>query len=700
MSTDSCISGSMRPLLRRDVIFGDTGFGVYVRGEDEGLVLQGKTVYKWLKTVAPLLDGKRTMDELRSMLSKSQREMLEKLVVALADRNLVRDDEPEDESVLPIDISEKYASQISFIHHFVTCPRRRFDKFRNARVVAVGDTAMLRAAVKMLHANGNEAAEVVSSLDGLNLDAFDAVLVDCDAVGASCIFQLERHAKEAEVLLIPAMTLGQRSFVGPALGAPTSPRWATVLARLAGSLPREQAIQLHQRAMFGQLLPYSAPSHTLAGMLGTMLGFDIFRYFTGCLAPEVSNRLIIQNHETMDLTAETVLAHPLSYEDEAKALEPFDVDEFVADLDAAAIPCDLRQGPEQHDEVSDYMPILGFYTGLIHDLTDDGVEQSPVKVSSGTVVQIVQPGMTAPDRCSLSAFNLHTPLQARCTLVMNAAIAHAETWGNLEYSQNVEAEIQPQQLVSWLGSAHEDFPDRSVVGVSLRSGATITVPAAAAFPLSPENRNVWFESDYVGTGAGRSLASAAREAILSAISDLALREALKSASNLPTVDLSAATDDSDLGFLRNTLNIMELSCTLVDVSRPGLGATMLGFLPGVTPEVRTAPTMREAAVEVLTNLVGRAQTEQDTAAFGLLTDLDTAGLPIGTDTIPHNDTRHDSKMSEIVSELKMSFDPILVETTTNDLELCSLRTVRVLLAADSASSDKEVRTKAASPLAI
>ena len=36
MSTDSCISGSMRPLLRRDVIFGDTGFGVYVRGEDEG----------------------------------------------------------------------------------------------------------------------------------------------------------------------------------------------------------------------------------------------------------------------------------------------------------------------------------------------------------------------------------------------------------------------------------------------------------------------------------------------------------------------------------------------------------------------------------------------------------------------------------------------------------------------------------------
>ena len=47
-------------------------------------------------------------------------------------------------------------------------------------------------------------------------------------------------------------------------------------------------------------------------------------------------------------------------------------------------------------------------------------------------------------------------------------------------------------------------------------------------------------------------------------------------------------------------------------------------------------------------------------------------------------------MSEIVSELKMSFDPILVETTTNDLELCSLRTVRVLLAADSVSSDKEV----------
>lgn len=119
------------------------------------------------------------------MLSESQAEMLEKLVIALANRNLVRDDEPEDESVLPADISEKYASQISLIHHFVGGPRRRFDKFRNARVVAVGDTAMIRATVKMLHANGNESAEVMNSLDGLNLDAFDAVLIDCDAVGAS-----------------------------------------------------------------------------------------------------------------------------------------------------------------------------------------------------------------------------------------------------------------------------------------------------------------------------------------------------------------------------------------------------------------------------------------------------------------------------------------------------------------------------------
>lgn len=688
MSTEAGFSGSMRPLLRRDVIFGDTGFGVYIRGEDEGLVLKGKTVYKWLKTVAPLLNGKRTLGELRTMLSESQAEMLEKLVLALANRNLVRDDDPEDESVLPANISKKYASQISLIHHFVGGPRRRFDKFRNARVVAVGDTAMIRAAVKMLHANGNESAEVMNSLDGLNLDAFDAVLIDCDAVGASCIFQLEEQAKGAEVIIIPAMTIGQRSFVGPALGTPTSPRWATVLARLAGGLPLEQAVQLHQRVLFGQLLPYSAPSHTLAGMLGTMLGFDIFRYFTGCLDPEVSNRLIIQNHETMDLTAEAILEHPLSYEDEAKTPELFDIDEFVAELDAVAIPCDLRQGPEQHDEVNDYMPILGFYTGLIPKLTDDDSEQSPVKVSSGTVVQIVQPGMTAPDRCSLSAYNLHTPLQARCTLVMNAAIAHADTWGNLEYGQDIEAEIQPQQLVSWLGSAHDDFPVRSVAGVSLRSGGTITVPAAAAFPLSPENRNVWFENDYVGTGAGRSLASAAREAILSVISDLALRKALKSASDLPTVDLSAAADESDLGFLRNTLNIMKMSYTLVDISQPGLGVTVLGFLPGVAPEVRTAPTMREAVVEVLTNLVGRVQTNDNSAAFGLLTDLDTTGLPIGSETIPHDFSRHDSKMSEIVSELKTSFDPILVETTTNDLALCSLRTVRVLLAADSASPDK------------
>ena len=687
MPTEARIAGSMHPLLRRDVIFGDTGFGVYVRGEDEGVVLKGKTVYKWLKTIAPLLDGKRTLDELRSMLSDSQAIMLEKLLVALLDRNLLRDDEPEDESILPAEISEKYASQISFIHHFVSGPRARFEKFRNARIVAVGDTAMLRAAVNMLHANGNELTEIKESLIGLNVADYDAILVDGDAVGTSCIFQLDEQAQDAEVLIIPSMTLGQRSFVGPALGTRTSPRWTTVLARLAGGLPPEQTVQLHQRALYGQLMPYSAPSHTLAGMLGTMIGFNIFRYFTGCLDVELSNRLIVQNHETMDMTAEVVLDHPISYRDDAKSLKPFNVIEFIHELDAVDIPCTLRQGREQHDEVADYMPIFCFYTGLIHNLTDDSSDQSPVKVSSGTVVQIVRPGMTTPDRYSVSAYHLHTPLQARCALVMKAAIAHAETWGNLEYCQDAEAEVQPQRLISWLGSAHDDFPARSVAGVSLRSGESITVPAAAAFPLSPENRNVWFETDYVGTGAGRNLISAAREAILSATSDLALRMALKSASDLPTIDLSAAKDESELGFLRNTLNVMGVPYTMVDISRPGLGATVLGFIPGVTPEIRTAPTLSEAAVEVLTNLVGRVQNNDSSAACGLLADLDVAGVPLGSTTVSHDFSGHDSTMSTIVSELKTNFDPILVETTTNDLAQCSLRTVRVLLVVDSAVSN-------------
>ncbi|MFD0599545.1 hypothetical protein ACFQZ4_50510 [Catellatospora coxensis] len=54
----------VRPRLRHDVVFADTGFGAFVRNTDTGFLIRGKSAYRWLATLVPYFDGQATVAEL------------------------------------------------------------------------------------------------------------------------------------------------------------------------------------------------------------------------------------------------------------------------------------------------------------------------------------------------------------------------------------------------------------------------------------------------------------------------------------------------------------------------------------------------------------------------------------------------------------------------------------------------------------
>ena len=677
------VADDVRPLLRRDVLFGDTGNGVFIRHAEDAFVLKGRTVYRWLSAVAPLLDGRRTMAELVQALPAPQADMFTSLVETLLERGFARQDEADDPMCLDEDTRTRFASQIAYIHHFAGRPHERFKRFLNARVALVGHGNLTAAARHMLEANG--CGEVVDiAADELDAAQWDAIIVDADVVGLPAVSRIAAELAEGGPVVLPVFSLGGRSFAGPQLDASERPGWTSLIERLALGLDADDAAHLRLRQMHSEVGPLSQAPAPMRAMLGTALAYDVFRIITGCLPADTESTLIVQNHETLDLSVERLLPHPLEGQ---PALEELPADPAAVDLE------DLRRGLAEvddlgvvradsglHDQVDAHLLLANHFTGLIRDMHDLDLDQSPVKVAVLEASGIAAVDDPMPRRRRLTTFHLHTPLQARLAAIKAAALAHAETWGATLHVRDGAAQVGGKAITTGLSG---DEGDRHVPGTSLRDGTATTVPSAAAFPLSTENRLGRYEAGW-GAGAGKDLPEAVHAALLSAVSHLAVREAAGRAEELSSIDRNSLGGTPEMDFLNSTCTRLGIDPVLVDISVPGVGRTVLARA-GEQSHVVTAATLRQAASNALVDLLGHNQYPHEAAVPSLLADL---MVSVTGDATPA-EAMDEGTSLDLLDGLCERFDPILVDLTTPDLALSGIRTVRVLLAAASSRSGED-----------
>src|SRR5690348_8284381 len=137
------ISGldAVRPRLRHDVVFADTGEGVFLHHADGGFVLRGRSAYRWVSSLFPYMTGEHTVGELCDGLSDERRVMVEDIIRTLLDRGLVRDRLPAGTGEDLADaVRERFAPQLNFIEHYADDAAAKYQHFRESRILVVGGT--------------------------------------------------------------------------------------------------------------------------------------------------------------------------------------------------------------------------------------------------------------------------------------------------------------------------------------------------------------------------------------------------------------------------------------------------------------------------------------------------------------------------------------------------------------------------------
>jgi molybdopterin-synthase adenylyltransferase len=150
--------------------------------EDNRLVIRGRSFPEFLERVVPLLDGRRTLDQVTEKASDLfERDDLEQTIVLLAEQGIVADAE----QLAPRFVdAERLGPQLSYLHEVGPAPALVVDRLARARVTVVGLGAVgAVAATALAAANVGQVRCVDDSLVSA-ADPYLAQLFGLDDVGS------------------------------------------------------------------------------------------------------------------------------------------------------------------------------------------------------------------------------------------------------------------------------------------------------------------------------------------------------------------------------------------------------------------------------------------------------------------------------------------------------------------------------------
>ncbi|MEV5780789.1 TOMM precursor leader peptide-binding protein [Streptomyces sp. NPDC052287] len=684
-------------------------------------------------------------------------------------------------------VVKRFAHQLDYLDHYADDAPGRFLRFRSTPVAVLGDDALARWAALGLLRNGCAAVAVtepdmahdvlshelhgvegtadldaeaaalaeagcaprlvrlpapataaspaevppaagVSSADGTygwqDLDGWDTVLV----TGASGRRQLLRLLAEGVPTgrrLLGAWTFGHRAVVGPVMTAGAPGCWCCAVLRLGAGSDAADSAELW--ASVGPAAPLGAPAPDLtgplAGMLGNLLAFEVFRLTTEALPAETRHQIVVQDLDSLDVLTEPLLPHPrcpycaageTGVAEEAGGTEDSGGIENTGAAEPAALPGGMLRTPHPDDEpvaapadgaadedtAKTLLAALEQRSVLVHEragvftaFADEDWEQTPLKVS--TVLLGIVPGRTR----RISAADVHTVAGARLTALFRAAEVYAEhvvpprvlDAHALRAATGTWTRVAPAELAV---SSGLDVPADRVAhwseALSLTDGRTVLVPAGAVRTLSGWNARGLFERTSAGTGAAGSPRAALTRALSTALALDGLRGAVRRDAALSAVDHSSLADAAgpEVLFLLRSAENLGATVEILDLTAAGGGLLPVALARLTDPEtgaVRWATGSglrhRDAVRAALRDLLGAEQLRD--AADGpdtgdpLWPDLDASTLVAETAVpLPEAGTTWAAVLDGLAAAGR---DAFAVELPTPDLAAGHVHAVRVLL---------------------
>jgi ribosomal protein S12 methylthiotransferase accessory factor YcaO len=251
--------------------------------------------------------------------------------------------------------------------------------------------------------------------------------------------------------------------------------------------------------------------------------------------------------------------------------------------------------------------------------------------------------------------------------------------------------VSPAQLSTHSGVDPEGASVAAWVrATSLTEGRQVLVPAAAVAPYGDHNGGRLITPGPAGTGVDPRAAGARGAALLSALAQDALVEALRDRRAVTRLVLVERDDDPVLTFLVRTADHLEVAPEVLDLGE-GLPAPVV-LVRAVDPRDGSAvwaaaadTTRRAATVVALRDVLGRIQLgaalpagEPVDLGDPLVADLDPRTLAVSAER-PWSDRA--VTLPRVLDQLRdQGIEPLLVDRVTADLATAGLSVARVLLA--------------------
>jgi putative thiazole-containing bacteriocin maturation protein len=635
----------IRPKLKQDSIFLKTRDGVFLQSDTATFLLKGKTMYQWLATLSPHMTGEYTLGEICETLAPSQQEMVVKLIDTLLQRGVVKNHIQEAPDLLSEAVRKHFGAQIELIDHYVDRPAQRFKTFRETRILLRGAGEALAALASSLVKNGlqhlyllpdDEPSSYLSELraetdalgqegieTGISCPAsekvseYDLVVYCADDSSLKDIAELQQDCFHEQKTFLPTAFFGKQALIGPLVRPGDGPCWVCAQMRISANTSREESAAIWRELALGhELSAWNTPLFTpQARNLGNGVGFELFKYLTGCLPSETVNGLIFHDLITLESYQSKVIAHPL-----CPACSNANTENALQQL-TAVIEGQRDVKVELGDELlRQFNVLIDERAGIFHKFTDDTITQLPLKASR---LLVREPASPLSAGFEVATYNANTLLEARLTAMTEAVGRYTNSlpdrrtmlmasWNELK--QSGKQAVAPAQLATWSGMALfekearlEWFPTRSLLTREL-----CYVPAAAVYPFSRLNQVGLFEKTVAGMTTHTNFEDLLTAGFTSALAYENIRQLARGHNAVARLDQETLEGvDSDLTFLLHNARHFQRPFELLEVLNPSPLHLTLAY----TTDLEKQPIVvfgwglsgKEAVSQALLHLVGHLQ---------------------------------------------------------------------------------------------
>jgi len=604
--------------VKRDVLFTETEEGVLFHNAHGGFQLKGRATYRFASLIVPFLNGETSVKELCEHLSPHQHPMVSDLVRMLLERGLARDVVPQEsaEAVgLEPAVAQAFSSQVDYIDHYEDRAAKRFLKFRQSRVVVLGDDAVAAWCALSLIRNGaatvtvagpkevfaqveQEAAALLTQdvpvqveqlparrgvFSWSDLEGFDLVVSAGTRSPAQTLRLLANGGVPVGQRLLPVTMYGERVVVGPLSAAGSAACWSCAMLRLGFNSDSAAAADVWRAAALGTDHLSQGPGHALSAIVGNLLGYEAFKEFTGVLPTETQGAVIIQDVNSFDTVLSKVLPHPLcpscAAGDRSPASGPDHRQPALLRPAVSQIPD--PEAPEEADQaVAELDRLAGAFVssvaGVFKGFDDEWPTQLPLKVSR------LEFGVGTGAKHTVNAFDLHHVAAARMSAMYAAAAEYIDrVTPPPALHQEADTDlpkIATERLGTFSGLTASGSHRGWIKTVSLLDGTEALLPAAAVRPYSPLNAAKQFTRTGAGLGVGTSPSDALYRAVFSALAYQGLQRAMRSAEGVALVslaDVADVADDSELVFLLSSAENLGRRVEVLRLPTAGTASVML-----------------------------------------------------------------------------------------------------------------------------